>query len=209
MVKLLPGSYSVPGIAEWLPRIAYYYCVGTIVGLFYGGTNETPTTPNIWATRKSLPRSEIMAMRKLVAITVAFLMISAPALVFAGSKGFSGSRGSSAFKSRPAPGSSAVKPGDSGQSQTGSIRDLGVNPSTKSPADMVKNRPETPAGMAPGAGPVPQSAAPGFFGSGGGFGSSLMTWGFLGYLFGRSHSTTPQRTVEKELELIPDPVESR
>ncbi len=121
-----------------------------------------------------------MATKKLIAVAVAFLMISAPALVFAGSKGFSGSRGSSAFKSRPAPGSSAVKPGDQGQSQTGTIRDLGVNPSTKSPADMVKNRPETPAGMAPGAGPVPQSAAPGFFGSGGGFGSSWMTWGFLG-----------------------------
>lgn len=150
-----------------------------------------------------------MAAKKIMAAAIAFLMISAPALVLAGPKGFSGSRGSSAFKSRPSTtqSSPAVKPGEQGR--TGTIQDLGVNPSAKSPADLVKNRPmaETPGGMPQGAGPVPQSAAPGFFGSGG-FGSSWMTWGFLGYLFGRSHQTT-QNPVEKELELIPDPPESR
>ncbi|MBI5252677.1 MAG: hypothetical protein HY912_24540 [Desulfomonile tiedjei] len=157
------------------------------------------------------PRGYMMATKKLIAAIAVFLLISAPALALAGPKGFSGSRGSSAFKSRPSPsqGSSAVKPGEQGQPRTGTIQDLGVNPSTKSPADMVRNRPgtETPAGMPPGAGPAPQAAAPGFMGSGG-FGSSWMTWGFLGYLFGRGHQTT-QKPMEKELELIPDPVEYR
>jgi len=150
-----------------------------------------------------------MIMKKVIAISAAFLMISASISAFAGPKGFSGSRGSSAFKSRPAPtqGNTAVKPSDQGQSRTGTIQDLGVNPSTKSPADMVKNRaPEAPSGVSPG--PAPQAASPGFFGSGGGLGSSWMTWGILGYLFGRSHQPA-HRTVERELELIPDPVETK
>ncbi len=75
-----------------------------------------------------------MAMKKLIATMVVCLLMSVPALALAGPKGFSGSRGSSAFKSRP------IKPSDTSQSKTGTIQDLGVNPSSKSPADMVKNR---------------------------------------------------------------------
>lgn len=144
-----------------------------------------------------------MAMKKLIATAVVCLMISAPTLALAGKKGFSGSRGSSAFSSKQ------VKPSDPSQQKTGSVQDLGVNPSAKSPADMIKNRSaaEAPAGAAPGAAPLPQSTAPGFFGSGG-FGSSWMTWGFLGYLFGRQHHT-PHQSAERELELVPDPSDYR
>ncbi len=143
-----------------------------------------------------------MATKKLIATAVVCLMIGAPTLALA-KKGFSGSRGSSAFSSKQ------VKPSDPTQHKTGSIQDLGVNPSAKSPADMVKSRSatESPAGAAPGAAPVPQSTAPGFFGSGG-FGSSWMTWGFLGYLFGRQHHT-PHQSAERELELVPDPSDYR
>ncbi len=143
-----------------------------------------------------------MPMNKFVAVAVACLIIGAPTFASAGSKGFSGFRGSSAFKSRP------VKPVDPSQHKTGSIQDLGINPSAKSPADMIKNRSiaEPQTGAAPGAAPAPQSPAPGFFGSGG-FGSSWMSWAFLGYLFGRHHQA-PHKAVERELELIPDPPEA-
>jgi hypothetical protein len=148
-------------------------------------------------------RSNVMAMKKLIATAVISLMISAPTLALAGKRGFSGSRGSSAFSSKQ------VKPGEPSQPKTGSIQDLGVNPSAKSPADMVKNRSaaESPVGVAPGPAPAPQSTAPGFFGSGG-FGSSWMTWGILGYLFGRQHHT-PHESAVRELELVPDPSDSR
>jgi hypothetical protein len=177
------------------------------VRLCYEGTKRKSGNQTS-CTFETKPRGDLMVGRKLIATAAVLLMISAPALVLAGSKGFSGSRGSGAFKSRPAPSSSSVKP-EQGQSRTGTIQDLGVNPSTKSPGDMVRNRPGSdPSGMTPGAGPMPQAAAPGFFGSGGGFGSSWMTWGILGYIFGRSQSH-PQKTAEKELELIPDPADVR
>ncbi|WP_041286544.1 hypothetical protein [Desulfomonile tiedjei] len=132
-----------------------------------------------------------MRFRCIIAVIAAVAFVSMPMLASAGPKGRSG------FKP---PRSSAI-PGDQGK--TGTIKDLGINPSTKAPSDMVKSKPpESAAGAVPGAGMAPQAPTSAFSG-GGGFGGSWMSWAFLGYLFGRHQH--PSKPAEKELELIPDP----
>lgn len=132
-----------------------------------------------------------MRFKCIIAVIAALAFASMPVLASAASKGRSG------FKP---PRSSAV-PGDHGK--TGTIKDLGINPSTKAPSDMIKNKPpESAAGAVPGAGMAPQAPTSAFSG-GGGFGGSWMSWAFLGYLFGRHQQ--PSKPAERELELIPDP----
>ncbi len=134
-------------------------------------------------------------MKKLLGITLALLLISGSPIV-AGSKGFGGGKGF-----RPsAPPRSLHQPGPP---KTGTIKDLGVNPSSRSPIDSVKNRPGT--SPTPMAGPSAPQAAPapasGFFGSSW-FGSSWMNWAILGYLFGRHTGPNPEEIRIKEREKI-------
>jgi len=134
-------------------------------------------------------------MKRLIAIASVMLLISASFAV-AGPKGSGGGKG--AFRSSP-PAKTFQQPA---QPQTGTIKDLGVNPTSKSPGDTLKNRP-APAGTAqtPGG---PASAQPtaaptaGFFGSSW-FGSGWMNWAILGYLFGR-HTSRPDEAKIKEKE---------
>jgi hypothetical protein len=121
----------------------------------------------------------------------AIVLISAP-LAYAGSKG---GGGRSSFGSGKAT-KSLHQPA---QPQTGTVKDLGVNPSSKSPIDSVKSPTTTPpTAAAPSPGPAQQAPAPsaGFFG-GGGFGSSWMNWAIIGYLFGR-HTGRPEEVKSKE-----------
>ncbi len=130
-------------------------------------------------------------MKKLLGITLALLLISGSPIV-AGSKGFGGGKGF-----RPsAPPRSLHQPGPP---KTGTIKDLGVNPSSKSPIDSVKNRPGT--SPTPMAGPSAPAPASGFFGSSW-FGSSWMNWAILGYLFGRHTGPNPEEIRIKEREKI-------
>ncbi len=133
-------------------------------------------------------------MKRLLAISLALILISASPLI-AGSKGFGGGRGSF----RPAtPPRTLQQPG---QHKTGTVKDLGVNPSSKSPIDSVKGRTPTTPGPVAGAG-TPQAApapASGFFGSSW-FGSSWMNWAILGYLFGRHTSPSPEELRLREKE---------
>jgi len=139
-------------------------------------------------------------IKKAVAIALCLVM-TAGTFALAGPRG-SGRSGSSIFKSRTSPPpASSVRPTEA-PGKTGTIKDLGVNPSTRSPIDSVKT-PQTTGGPAAPVGATPAPAAPSssFFG-GGGFGSSWMTWGILGYLLGRQHHPTTTQKVE-EIELVP------
>lgn len=149
-------------------------------------------------------------MKKTIALVLAFAMLITTAAI-AGPKGFSRSgggytSGNKMFRSTPStPQGSHVTPGAT-QGKTGTIQDLGLNPSAKTPADALKNKTGTPPPTAGAqAGPqVPQSAAPAFGGSGGLFGGSWMSWAFLGYLFGRHQQPTAHKPAG-EIELVPDP----
>jgi hypothetical protein len=148
-------------------------------------------------------------MKKLIAFAVALSMLVSTAAV-AAPKGFSRSgggytSGNKMFKSTPATPGSQVKP-SAPQGNTGTIRDLGVNPSAKTPADALKNKAGAPptGAAAQGSPQVPQSTAPAFGGSGGLFGGSWMSWAFLGYLFGR-HQQPATHRASGEIELVPDP----
>jgi hypothetical protein len=130
-------------------------------------------------------------MKRLLAISLALLLISATPLI-AGSKGFSGGSRSVRPSTPPRTLQKPVQP------KTGTVKDLGVNPTSKSPIDSVKGRSTTapaPVAGAPQAAPAPRS---GFFGSG--FGSSWMNWAILGYLFGRHTSPTSEEAKIKERE---------
>jgi hypothetical protein len=133
-------------------------------------------------------------MKRLLAITVALVLITAP-LAYAGPRG---GGGRSSFGSTKMP-KSFQQPT---QHQTGTVKDLGLNPSSKSPIDSVKKPstvPPTAGSPAPSAtGPAQPAPAPtaGFFG-GGGFGSSWMNWAIIGYLFGR-HTGKPEEAKIKE-----------
>ncbi|MBI4966093.1 MAG: hypothetical protein HY913_22630 [Desulfomonile tiedjei] len=146
-------------------------------------------------------------MKKQVAIALAVVMVlTSVALALAGPKGVS--RGSGGYTSgnklyTPKPVQPAVpqaKPGDV-SGKAGGIQDLGLNPSAKTPADMLKGQSAT--GAAPGAA-VGQQAAPrsAFGGSGGFFGGSWMSWAFIGYLFGRHQQPVSHKAAE-EIELVP------
>jgi len=131
-------------------------------------------------------------MKRLLAISLALLLISASPLI-AGSKGFGGGKGSF----RPAtPPRTLEQPG---QPKTGTIKDLGVNPSSKSPIDSVKGRSTTTSGPVAGAGTPQAAPASGFFGSSW-FGSSWMNWAILGYLFGRHTSPSSEEIRIREKE---------
>jgi len=148
-------------------------------------------------------------MKKQVAIAVAVIMVFT-SLALAGPRGASRSRGgggytsgNNLFKSRPVqPATPQAKPGDV-SGKTGGIQDLGLNPSAKTPGDILKNRSGT-AANAPSGQQVPPAAAPAFGGSRGWFGGSWMSWAFLGYLFGRQQQPASHRPSE-EIELVPDP----
>ena len=122
-------------------------------------------------------------MKRLLAISLALLLISASPLI-AGSKGFGGGKGS--FRPATPP-------------KTGTIKDLGVNPSSKSPIDSVKGRSTTTSGPVAGAGTPQAAPASGFFGSSW-FGSSWMNWAILGYLFGRHTSPNSEEVRIRERE---------
>lgn len=152
-------------------------------------------------------------MKKQVAIALAVIMVlTSVALALAGPKGSLGSRGrgghtsgNQLFKSRSAqPVAPQAKPGEV-QGKTGGIKDLGLNPSAKTPADMLKGQ-SAPGGTAGAGAPAGQQAAPraAFGGGGGWFGSSWMSWAFLGYLFGRHQQPASHRSAG-EIELVPDP----
>ncbi len=147
-------------------------------------------------------------MKKLIAITIALTMLFSTAAI-AASKGFSRSgggytSGNKMLRSSPAsPPTSNVNPGAS-QGKTGTIQDLGLNPTAKTPADALKSK-TGPTGTGPQAAtPGPQPAAPAFGGSGGLFGGSWLSWAFLGYLFGRHQQPTTHQPTG-EIELVPDP----
>jgi hypothetical protein len=146
-------------------------------------------------------------MKKQVAIALAVAMVfTSVALALAGPKGVSRSRsgytsGNQLYSPRSVqPTTPQAKPGDV-TGKTGSIQDLGLNPSAKTPADMLKGKSST--GTTPGA-TAGQQAAPtsAFGGSGGLFGGSWMSWAFLGYLFGRHQQPVSHKAME-EIELVP------
>jgi len=130
-------------------------------------------------------------MKRLLAIIITIVLISAP-LAYAGPRGGGGRSsfgGASKSFQQPA------------QPKTGTVKDLGINPSSKSPIDSVKKPTTTPPTAAtPAPGPAQPAPAPsaGFFG-GGGFGSSWMNWAIIGYLFGR-HTGKPEEAKNKEKE---------
>jgi hypothetical protein len=147
-------------------------------------------------------------MKKQVAIALAVIMVfTSVALALAGPRGSFGARGrggytsgNQVFKSRSSqPVTPKAKPGEA-QGKTGGIKDLGLNPSAKTPADMLKGQSST------GGTPAGQQAQPraSFGGSGGWFGSSWLSWAFLGYLFGRHQRPATHRS-SGEIELVPDP----
>ncbi|HTY22184.1 MAG TPA: hypothetical protein VMC85_03585 [Desulfomonilaceae bacterium] len=133
-------------------------------------------------------------MKRLLALGLALLLVSAsPA--FAGFKGGGGSR---SFRPSTPP-KTLHQPA---QPQTGTIKDLGVNPSSKSPADALKSRSTTtgPSPVASGAGAPQAAPASGFFGSSW-FGSGWLNWAILGYLFGRHSSGSDEARIrERERE---------
>jgi hypothetical protein len=138
-------------------------------------------------------------MKRLLAVTIALVLITAP-LALAGPRGGGGGR--SSFGS----GKMQKSFQQPTQPQTGTVKDLGLNPSSKSPIDSVKQPstvPPTAASPAPGGvGPATPAPAPtaGFFG-GGGFGSGWMNWAIIGYLFGRTTSRPDEAKIkEKEKE---------
>jgi hypothetical protein len=131
-------------------------------------------------------------MKRLLAISLALLLMSASPLM-AGSKGFGG--GNRSFRPSTPP-RTLQQPG---QPKTGTVKDLGVNPTSKSPIDSVKGRSATtpgPVAGAPQAAPAPRSS---FFGSSW-FGGSWMNWAIIGYLFGRHTSPTSDEARIKERE---------
>jgi len=132
-------------------------------------------------------------MKRLLALGLALLLISASP-VFAGFKGGGGTR---SFRPSTPP-KTLHQPA---QPQTGTIKDLGVNPSSKSPADTLKSRSTTVPPPAAGAAAGPQAApASGFFGSSW-FGSGWLNWAILGYLFGRHSSGSDEARIrERERE---------
>lgn len=146
-------------------------------------------------------------MRKQIISLVCVTMLTSSVAV-AGPKGairgFRGgaTSGSDNFKSRnvtPTPDGSSVK---NTSGRTGTIQDLGFNPSSKSPIDSLKGNPGTSStpGTPPAANaPVPHQTAPGFFG-GGGFGSSWFSWAFLGYLLGRNQQPAHAKPSETGAE---------
>jgi hypothetical protein len=131
-------------------------------------------------------------MKRLLAISLALLLISASPLI-AGSKGFGGGKG---FFRPATPPRTLQQPG---QPKTGTIKDLGVNPSSKSPIDSVKGRSATTPNPVAGAGTPQAAPASGFFGSSW-FGSSWMNWAILGYLFGRHTSPSSEEIRIRERE---------
>ncbi len=131
-------------------------------------------------------------MKRLLAISLALLLMSASPLI-AGSKGFGG--GGRSFRPSTPP-RTMQKPA---QPKTGTIKDLGVNPSSKSPIDSVKGRSTTAPGPVAGAPQAAPAPASGFFGSSW-FGSSWMNWAILGYLFGRHTAPTGEEARIKERE---------
>ncbi len=136
-------------------------------------------------------------MKKLLAIITAIVLISAP-LAYAGPRG---GGGRSSFGSGFGSGKTSKPLHQPAQPQTGTIKDLGINPSSKSPIDSVKSPTTTPPTAAsPAPGPAQPAPAPsaGFFG-GGGFGSSWLNWAILGYLFGR-HTGRPEEARIKDKE---------
>jgi len=151
-------------------------------------------------------------MKKQVAIALAIIMVlTSVALALAGPKGISGSRsrggstsGNQLFRSKPVqPAVPQAKPGEV-QGKTGGIQDLGLNPSARTPADMLKGK-SAPGGTAGAGAPAGQQAAPrtAFGGGGGWFGSNWMSWAFIGYLFGRHQQPVTHRS-SGEIELVPD-----
>jgi hypothetical protein len=133
-------------------------------------------------------------MKRLIAISLALLLMSASPLL-AGSRGFGGSKRSFRPSTPPRTLQKPVQP------KTGTVKDLGVNPTSKSPIDSVKGRSATTPGPVAGAGAPQAAPAPssGFFGSGW-FGSSWMNWAILGYLFGRHTAPTSEEARMKERE---------
>jgi hypothetical protein len=151
-------------------------------------------------------------MKKQVAMALAVIMVlTSVALALAGPRGASGSRGrggytsgNQLFKSKPAqPVTPQAKPAET-SGKTGTVQDLGVNPSAKTPADMLKSQSAGAGAAGAGAAAGPQAPPRAAFGGGGGwFGSSWLSWAFLGYLFGRQHQPAAHRPAG-EIELVPD-----
>jgi hypothetical protein len=131
-------------------------------------------------------------MKRLLAISLALLLMSASPLI-AGSKGFGGAKRSFRPSTPPRTLQRPVQP------KTGTVKDLGVNPTSKSPIDSVKSRPTTTPGPVAGAPQAAPAPASGFFGSSW-FGSSWMNWAILGYLFGRHTAPTSEEAKIKERE---------
>ncbi len=80
-------------------------------------------------------------MKRLLAISLALLLMSASPLI-AGSKGFGG--GNRSFRPSTPPRTLQQQP------KTGTVKDLGVNPTSKSPIDSVKGRSATTPGPVAG-----------------------------------------------------------
>jgi len=149
-------------------------------------------------------------MKKIIALSLALAMLITTTAAIAGPRGMSRSGGGATsgnkmFRSTPSqPPIQQMKPGTQ-QGKTGTIQDLGLNPSARTPGDALKGKAGAPAGAGAQAGPqMPQSTAPAFGGSGGLFGGSWMSWAFLGYLFGR-HQQPATHKAAGEVELVPDP----
>jgi hypothetical protein len=130
-------------------------------------------------------------MKRLLAISLALLLISASPLI-AGSRGGGGAKRSV----RPStPARTLQKPV---QPKPGTVKDLGVNPASKSPIDSVKGRSTTAPAPVAGAPQAAPARSSGFFGSG--FGSSWMNWAIIGYLFGRHTGPSREEARIKEKE---------
>jgi hypothetical protein len=155
-----------------------------------------------------LHMGDLTQMKKIIAIAIAATMLLST-VATAGPKGFSRpgggyTSGNKMFRSTPsAVPKSNVNPGAT-QGKTGTIQDLGLNPTAKTPADALKSKAGTPGTGPQAATPTPQPAAPAFGGSGGLFGGSWLSWAFLGYLFGRHQQPTMHQPTG-EIELVPDP----
>lgn len=146
-------------------------------------------------------------MRKQIVFVVCVAVITSSVAVAGpkgGMRGFrgGGTTGGDVFKSRNVtnpPDGSSVK---NTSGRTGTIQDLGINPSTKSPIDSLKGSPgasSTPGTPPAANAPVPHQTAPGFFG-GGGFGSSWFSWAFLGYILGRHQQPAPAKPSDNVAE---------